>query len=112
VERERPRPRQFNIRPYVETLTVAGGELEVSIWLTQEGSARADEVAAAVGLEDPPLIERVDLELLDEVPPEEAARTPRIEPQSRPLNRVLTADPRPGAPRETWGATANGPVVE
>jgi radical SAM-linked protein len=112
AERERPRPRQVNIRPYVETLTFADGALALSIWLTQEGSARANEVAAAVGVVDPPLIERVDLELLDEVPPEEAARTPSIEPQSRPLNRVLTADPRPAAPRETWGATANGPVVE
>jgi radical SAM-linked protein len=112
AERERPRPRQVNIRPYVETLAFAGGALAMNIWLTQGGSARADEVAAAVGVIDPPLIERVDLELLDEVPPDEAARTPSIEPQSRPLNRVLTTDPRPAAPREAWGATANGPVVE
>jgi radical SAM-linked protein len=112
AERERPKPRQINIRPYVDSLAVADGALHVSIWLTQEGSARADEVAAAVGVDDPPLIEREDLELLDEVPPEEAARTPKIEPQVRPLNRVFSAEPRPAAPREAWGATANGPVVE
>ncbi|HKB03826.1 MAG TPA: TIGR03936 family radical SAM-associated protein [Gemmataceae bacterium] len=112
VDRERPRPRRINIRPYVDSLTFADGALAVSIWLTQEGSARADEVAAVVGVIDPPLIERLNLELLDEVPPEEAARTPKIEPQSQPLNRVLTADRAPAAPRETWGATANGPVVE
>jgi radical SAM-linked protein len=112
AERERPKPRAVNIRPYVDSLTLADGALNVSIWLTQEGSARADEVAAAVGLGDPPLIERTDLELLDEVPPEEAARTPKIEPQARPLNRVFVAVPEPAVPRETWGATANGPVVE
>ena len=33
--------------------------LLMSIWLTQEGTARADEIAAAVGLVDPPLIERI-----------------------------------------------------
>ena len=112
AERERPKPRAVNIRPYVDSLTVADNALYVSIWLTQEGSARADEVAAAVGVDDPPLIERTDLELLDEVPPEEAARTPRIEPHTRPLNRVFSTGPRPAAPQVSRGATANGPVVE
>ena len=112
AERERPKRRAVNIRPYVDALTFAGGALTVAIWLTQEGSARADEVAAAVGVDDPPLIERTDLELSDEVPPAEAARTPKIEPHARPLTRVFVAGPKPAAPRETWGATANGPVVE
>jgi len=112
AERERPRPRQINIRPYVDSLTVGDGALVASIWITQEGSARADEVAAAVGLVDLHPIERIKLELLDEVSTEEAARTPTIVPQSRPLNRVVIAGPLPSAPRETWGATANGPVVE
>jgi radical SAM-linked protein len=112
AERERPKPRTVNIRPYVDSLCVEKGALMISAWLTQEGSARADEIAAAVGVTHPPLIERVELELLDEVPPEEAARTPKIEPQARPLNRVVSTDPRPEVPRETWGATANGPVVE
>ena len=111
AERERPRPRAVNIRPYVESLTVADDALVISCWLTQEGSARADEIAAAVGVADPAGIERVDLELLDEVPPAEAARTPKVEPQTRPLDRAV-AGPRPAAPHETWGATANGPIVE
>lgn len=111
AERERPKPRAVNIRPYVDALTVQDNALVISCWLTQEGSARADEIATAVGVTDPPLIERIDLELLDEVPPEDAARTPKIEPHTRPLARVVTA-PRPTAPRETWGATANGPIVE
>ena len=39
-------------------------------------------------------------------------QTPKIEPQTRPLTRPISADPEPRAPTETWGATANGPVVE
>jgi radical SAM-linked protein len=110
--RERPKPREFNIRPYVDLLAVREQELTMSLWLTQEGSARADEVARAVGLVDPPLIERTSLELLDEITPEMAARTPKIEPQTRPWNRNLPPEPMPAVPREMWGATANGPVVE
>ena len=112
VERERPRPRQVNIRPYLDSLMLSPGDLHVGVWITQDGSARADEVAGAIGLSEHAVIERLDLELWDEVPPDEAACTPEIEPQSRPLNRVLSAEPVPAAPRETWGATANGPVVE
>jgi radical SAM-linked protein len=111
AERERPKPRAINIRPYVDSLTVEHDALVISCWLTQEGSARADEIAAAVGVIDPALIERTDLELLDEVPPAEAARTPKIESHTRPLDRVVIG-PRPEVPRETWGATANGPIVE
>jgi radical SAM-linked protein len=111
AERERPKPRAVNIRPYVDSLTIDDNALVISCWLTQEGSARADEIAAAVGIIDPPLIERMHLELLDEVPPADAARTPKIEPHTRPLDRVVSG-PRPAAPRETWGATANGPIVE
>ena len=40
--------------------------IEASIWLAQDGSARADELAAALGIVDPPAIERIELELLDE----------------------------------------------
>jgi radical SAM-linked protein len=112
AERDRPKPRTVNIRPYVESLTWNEDSLIARVWLTQEGSARAEEIAVAVGLCDPPLIERLELELLDEVPPEEAARTPKIEPQTRPLFRNVLIDRTSAAPRETWGATANGPIVE
>jgi|SRR5947209_8540858 len=111
ADRERPKPRSVNIRPYVDSLTVEHDALVISCWLTQEGSARADEIAAAVGVINPPLIERTELELMDEVPPEEAARTPKIEPHTRPLVGRI-GNPSHAAPKETWGATANGPIVE
>jgi radical SAM-linked protein len=110
--RERPKPREINIRPYVDSLTVNEVDVHMSLWLTQEGSARADEVAAALGITDWPQIERTGLELLDEVPAELANGAPKIEPQTRPLNRTVPVEPRPAAPRETWGATSNGPIVE
>ena len=37
AERERPKPRAVNIRPYVESLTVESDTLMISCWLTQEG---------------------------------------------------------------------------
>jgi len=112
VERERPKPRQINIRPYVDSLWNEESSLLANVWITQEGSARADEIAKAIGLENVIRIERVNLELLDEVPPEELVRTPKIEPQTRPWNRMLPPEPMPIVPKETWGATANGPIVE
>lgn len=112
ADRARPQPRQINIRHYIDTLVVSPEGVRASVWLTQTGSARADELAKALGLTDPTGMERLELELADEVSPEEAARTPKIEPQSRPWTRPTTTDPGPTAPTETWGATANGPVVE
>ncbi len=112
AERERPKPRQVNIRPYVDSLWHDERSLFANTWITQEGTVRADEIARAVGLETVITIERVTLELLDEVPAEEAARTPKIEPQTRPWKPVLPPKPLPSVPKETWGATANGPIVE
>jgi radical SAM-linked protein len=112
AERERPRPRAINIRPYVESIDSTGDGLIIRVWLTQEGTARADEIARALGLNNPVSIERLDLELMDEVPPDVAAATPKIAPQTRPLNKSVSIDAMPVAPRETWGATANGPIVE
>ncbi len=111
AERERPRPRQINIRPYINSLAIADGAIHTTIWLTPEGSARADEVASALGIAEPASIERMDLELLDEVSPAEAALTPKIEPQTRPLVGRIS-HPSHTPPRETWGATANGLIVE
>ena len=113
ADRERPTPRQINIRPYVDSLAADGDAVVASVWLTQAGSARANEIGRALGLPDDGAIERTELEVLDEVTPEEAARTPTIPPQTRPDQRPILAGPAPVAtPREVWGATSNGPIVE
>lgn len=113
VERERPRPRQINIRHYIDTLTASPGAIDGWVWLTQDGTVRADELVRILALPSTTMLERLDLELHDEIAPEEAARTPKIEPQTRPWNTPNLPTPETSAtPDEIWGATANGPVVE
>ena len=114
--REKPRPRQVNIRNYLRAAWTDADSLWFDIWLTQEGTARVDELARLLGLGDlcltGPAIERVRLEIADEVDAIEAAQTPTIAPEVRPWKGEL---PRPDAvetPREVWGATSNGPIVE
>lgn len=71
VERTRPKPRRFNLRPFVHHLTFTPPSLEMALWVTPNGSARPEEVARLLGLE--PLLdegayfERFHLELADEV---------------------------------------------
>src|SRR5437763_901471 len=51
--------------------------------------------------------------LREQAPPgiESLTPTPKLEPHTRPVNRVVPG-PRLAPPRETWGATANGPILE
>ncbi len=73
AERLRPNPRRINIRPYVDELRATDEYLEMALWITPNGAARADEVIHALGLGDSlaqgAVIERTDLELYDELPP-------------------------------------------
>ncbi|WP_020473972.1 TIGR03936 family radical SAM-associated protein [Zavarzinella formosa] len=114
--REKPRPRQVNIRPYLRAAWTDAGSLWFDIWLTQEGTARVDELARLLGLEDlyltGPAVERVTLEISDELAPEEIAQTPTIAQQVRPWKGEPTKPAAVETPREVWGATSNGPIVE
>lgn len=70
VERTRPQPRRFNLRPYLKALYVSANGLEMDIWITPNGSARADEVMEQLGLCDllaeGSVIERTAVKLNDE----------------------------------------------
>jgi radical SAM-linked protein len=74
IERLRPQRRRFNLRPYVDELRVDDGKLAMALWVTPNGAARPDEVVAALGLQDQlaagAVIERSDLEIYDELPPD------------------------------------------
>ena len=116
ADREKPRPRQVNVRPYLRAAWADADAVWFDIWLTQEGTARVDELARMLGLGDlyltGPAVERATLEIADETDAAEAARTPTITQQVRPWNG---GPPKPAAvevPREVWGATENGPIVE
>jgi len=97
AERTRPEPRRVNLRPWLRTLKVDGGwwmvdgeaqtilsspstihhppstRLEIELCLTPAGTARPEEVLAALGLSDlleaGAVLERARLELVDESPP-------------------------------------------
>jgi radical SAM-linked protein len=82
VERKRPQPRRINVRPFVHELRINENHLELALWITSNGAARPEEVITALGLsqmlDDGAVIERIDLELYDELPPD-VERAPTIQ---------------------------------
>ncbi len=118
VDRLRPKPRQLNIRPYLRDFRVSQAAVEFDLWVTAGGTARADELVAALGLADlagaVPFLERTDLELHDETPPGQPDNPPTEPAETRPLIHPpaeADGDDRPTA-RATWGLSPAGPVVE
>lgn len=94
VDRTRPKPRRFNLRPFIDELALAGDRLEMALWVGNYGMARPEEILMALGLGDlfeaGLVLERTKLELLDEQP-SITARRPRLEPEG----------PEPRLPGET-----------
>lgn len=74
VERRRPQPRRINVRPFVDEMHAFTDRIEMALWITDNGAARPDEILTALGLkpmlDDGAVIERTDLELYDELPPD------------------------------------------
>jgi radical SAM-linked protein len=70
IERTRPHPRRLNLRAYLAGLRLAESILEMDIRVTPQGTARAEEVLAALGLSElldsGVILERTKLELDDE----------------------------------------------
>lgn len=119
VDRERPKPRQVNIRPYINALRCTSDALEMNLWVSQEGSARADEVVHLLGrkhlLDNGAILQRTTLELWDEIDPLTAAPGPvlRGKDQRSQLERpALIPQTIPAAVGAHWGASPSGPIVE
>jgi radical SAM-linked protein len=120
VDRERPRLRQVNVRPYVRNLRIDGTSLEIDVWITPEGGARADEVARALGLADwldaGAVIERTLLELHDEAGPDAEAPPALTREQRTAMERPAPDAARRPEPEPShaahWGASPAGPLVE
>jgi hypothetical protein len=122
VERLKPGPKRLNIRPYFRALLVQGHELTLDLWVTQTGTARADELFRLLALTD--LLEagvvpaRNNLELHDEVPNPDPADVPPGGPaETLPLEPAALAalsrrDDEELAAAADWGASPAGPVVE
>lgn len=132
VERLRPSAKRLNIRPYVRNLFVsrepeASARLVMDLWVTQDGTARADELLHLLGVEDligaGAVLERTAVELRDEVGATNPQDTPPDGPaESVPLTgaevAALTARLDEEANQHAaevganWGASPSGPVVE
>jgi radical SAM-linked protein len=70
VERTRPHHRRYNLRPYLDQLRLEPDALEMDLWVTPTGAARAEEVLQLLGIDDlltsGIFLERIRLELQDE----------------------------------------------
>jgi radical SAM-linked protein len=70
VERSRPNRRRYDLRPYLDQLRLRPDALEMDLWVTPTGTARAEEVLQLLGLDhllaSGAVLERTRLELQDE----------------------------------------------
>jgi radical SAM-linked protein len=125
VERLRPSAKRLNIRPYIRNLSVANTRLRLDLWVTQEGTARADELLDLIEITDiidgGASLDRAVVELRDEITPTDPTDVPPDGPSdSVPLSgaevAALTArldEEANQQPAESgWGASNNVPVVE
>jgi radical SAM-linked protein len=102
----------------------APARLELDLWVTQTGTARADELVKLLGLADlldaGAVLERTTVEVRDEVPesPDPADNPPDGPAESQPLDPAAAAALARGEDEQDqpagaqWGASPAGPVVE
>jgi radical SAM-linked protein len=96
VDRLKPSPKRLNIRPYLRNLATTGNALELDLWVTQTGTARADELVKLLGVADlidsGTVIERTTVELRDEVSSQNLADGPPDGPaETQPLDPAAIA---------------------
>lgn len=124
VDRLRPSPKRLNVRPYFRALRVADNTLSLDLWVTQTGTARADELVGRLGLDDRldagAVLTRETLEIRDEVsptddptdsPPDGPADSLPLEPAAVAALARRAEEPNQPAGAH-WGASPSGPVVE
>ena len=121
VDRYKPSPKQLNIRPYLRSVVVNDSTLTLDLWVTQTGTARADELLRLLNLADAPdlggVLRRELLELRDEVTGSDSADVPPDGPaETLPLGPgaavAALRDREPPNLAAHWGATLAGPAVE
>ena len=119
VDRIRPKPRRLNIRPYIRDLELQGDQLKMDFWVTQNGTAKAEELLQLLNLRSTlatgQLLQRIDLEIEDEAPADAPDGPPTGPPELANLTHVLEVvenEPTNGHESQSWGLSPNGPVVE
>ncbi len=91
--------------------------LTLDLWVTPQGTARADELLKALHLSDlvdaGRIVRRSLLEIHDETPADQPDAPPDLPPESAPLNHTPTeVGTEKVSAQATWGLSPNGPVVE
>ena len=122
VDRLRPSPKRLNVRPYFRSLHVRGDALFLDLWVTQTGTARANELLKLLDLADlldaGAVLERTILELHDEVLNLDPADGPPVSPaetlplESTALAALTQRDDDEVTAAAGWGLSPAGPVVE
>lgn len=121
VNRIHPQPKRINIRPYFRRVAVADGVLELDLWVTGTGSAKAEELLRLLGVLDVQasgaVLERAAIEIHDEGLTPDAADSLPGQAEVLPLDPAIAAamkrDEESNQPAGAdWGASPNGPVVE
>jgi radical SAM-linked protein len=117
VEKSHPKPRRVNVRPYLRDVAVGPDSIALDLWVTGQGTARAEDLLRHLGLadvlDDGAVLERTDLEVHDEAPPDAADGPPDGPPETLPLNHApASAGVDDDRATGTWGLSPNGPVVE
>lgn len=128
VERLKPSAKRLNIQPYIRGVRVEGEaspRLLLDLWVTQEGTARADELLDLLEVADlvdaGAVLERTTVELRDEItltdptdlPPDGPSDSiPLTGAEVAALTARLNEEANQQAVGADWGASPNGPVVE
>jgi hypothetical protein len=136
VDRLRPSPKRLNIRPYVRGIDVMATAVDdpalsdgkdlfllFDLWVTQTGTARAEELIRLLDLGDlldaGAALERTLVELRDEVPETDPNDHPPDGPaDAQPLEPAAVAalsrqeDEANQLAAAHWGMSPSGPVVE
>ena len=121
LDKSHPKPRRVNVRPYIRGIAVTADAVALDLWVTQQGSVRAEDLLRRLGLGDllaaGAVLERTHVELHDEVPPGAPDAPPSGPPETLPLTHPPAAvagedDPHPAPTAGTWGLSPAGPVVE
>jgi hypothetical protein len=122
VDRLRPNPKRLNIRPYFRSIAVRERELLLELWVTQNGTARADELLKLLDLADLPdagaVVVRSTVELHDETENFDLADGPPVGPaetlpvEAAALQALTSRDEEEEHAAIAWGASPAGPAVE
>jgi radical SAM-linked protein len=117
VNRVKPKPRKINIKPFLRSISITDNKLSLDLWVTNNGSARADELLHLLNvfdlLEAGAILARSELQVHDETPASTSDAPPTAAPETAPLAStpaMSAEDDRPSSPE--WGLSPNGPVVE